>query len=318
MTFTAEAKKECVRLPLQQECCIFSELAAFIRLNGVLELGGLGKLGISMSTENPATARRVYRLLKTSTDLPTKVYVRRKVRLRKNYTYMVSIRPSPATHDLLINLGMMDDNYAIIPGIASKFMAEQCCRRSYLRGCFLASGAVSEPQRGRYHCEILTHDDIHKEDLIKLSKMEEIEWHEIVRKTSTVLYLKDSQQITNFLTIVGAISAALGYENARVYRDVRNRVNRLVNSETANMNKTLHAAWRQTSKIRQIKDTVGLHNLPKGLQEIAELRLNNPECSLVELAAMLSRPLSKSAVNYRLRKIEEFADEIGDEPRKYD
>ncbi len=312
MTFTSEAKKECARLAIKNECCILSEIAAFVRLNGVLELGGSGRLGLSMNTENPATARRIYRLIKTASELNTKVYVRRKTRLRKNYTYLVNVRPAVGTHQLLMELGMMDKQYAIIPGIAEKFFASQCCRRAYLRGSFLASGAVSEPSRGKYHCEILTHDIIHKDDLKRLSADEGLDWHEIEKKSDFVLYIKDSQHITTFLTVIGATTAALHYENARVYRNVRNRVNRLVNSETANLNKTLQASWRQAAKIKKIDNELGLSNLPRGLREIAELRLNNPELSLAELAAMLKRPLTKSAVNYRLKKIEKLADSLDD------
>ena len=310
MTFTADAKKECARLEMKDRCCILSELAAFVRINGVLELAGAGKLGISMSTENPATARRMYKLIKFVKDLDTNVFVRRKVKLRKNYTYMVSIRPSPKTHDLLIQLGIMDKNYAIIPGVSSKFMNSQCCRRAYLRGSFLASGAVSDPKRGRYHCELLTHDSIHKDHLKHLSSIEGIQWGEVEKKNDIVLYLKDSSLITVLLNLIGATSAALNYENARVYREVRNRVNRLVNSETANLNKTLKAAWRQAEKIQIIDKCVGLSTLPISLREVAKLRVNNPELSLSELALLMKKPISKSAVNYRLRKIEQLADSL--------
>jgi len=310
MTFASEVKKECSRIDTLNACCADAELAAFIRLNGVLELGGSGKLGLSMKTENPATARRIYKLFKSYTELPVNVFVRRKEKLNKNMTFMISVRANLETKGFLIRLGMMDELYSIIPGIDKKFVNKQCCRRAYLRGSFLASGAVSEPKKGDYHCEILTHDKIHKNALVELSKKENIEWHEFEKKDRTVLYLKDSQQITSFLAMIGAINASLSYENAIVYRSMRNKVNRLVNSETANLNKTLRASWRQSQKIKKIDNVVGLETLPKGLQEIAKLRLNNPEYSLSELAESLKRPLSKSAVNYRLKKIEKYADEL--------
>ncbi len=310
MTFASEVKKECSRIDTLNDCCADAELAAFIRLNGVLELGGSNKLGLSMKTENPATARRIYKLFRNYTQLPVNVFVRRKEKLNKNMTFMISIRANLKTKDFLIRLGMMDNLYSIIPGIDKKFVSKQCCRRAYLRGSFLASGAVSEPKKGDYHCEILTHDEIHKDALVELSKEENIEWHEYSKKERTVLYLKDSQQITSFLAMIGAINASLAYENARVYRSMRNKVNRLVNSETANLNKTLRASWRQSQKIKKIDNAVGIETLPKGLQEIAKLRLKYPEYSLSELAENLDRSLSKSAVNYRLKKIEKYADEL--------
>lgn len=310
MTFASEVKKECSRINTSNACCADAELAAFIRLNGVLELGGKGKLGLSMKTENPATARRIYKLIRNFTDLPVNVYVRRKEKLNKNMTFMISVRTNLETKDFLIKLGMMDEAHSIIAGIDKKFADKQCCRRSYLRGSFLASGAVSEPRRGNYHCEILTYDEIHKNALVELSKKENIEWHEYSKKERTVLYLKDSEQITDLLAMIGAVNASLAYENAIVYRSMRNKVNRLVNSETANLNKTMRASWRQSQKIKKIENEVGLETLPKGLQEIALMRINNPEYSLNEIAEHLNRPLSKSAVNYRLKKIEKYADEL--------
>ncbi|MFP4456412.1 MAG: DNA-binding protein WhiA [Clostridia bacterium] len=312
MTFASEVKKECSRIDTSNACCADAELAAFIRLNGVLELGGNEKLGLSMKTENPATARRVYKLMRNFTDLPVNIFVRRKEKLNKNMTFMISVRANLETKGFLIRLGMMDDSYSIIPGIANKFVKKQCCRRAYLRGSFLASGAVSEPRKGDYHCEILTHDEIHKNALVKLSKREGIKWYEYSKKERTVLYLKESQQITDFLAMIGAVSASLAYESAIVYRSMRNKVNRLVNSETANLNKTMRASWRQSQKIKKIDNEVGLETLPKGLQEIALMRLKNPEYSLSELAENLKRPLSKSAVNYRLKKIEKYADQLKD------
>ncbi len=310
MTFAAEVKKECSRLETKNICCTNAELAAFVRLNGVLELGGKSKLGLSMKTENPATARRIYKLFKDTTDLPVDIYVKRKAKLNKNFSYMISIRPNLATKVFLITVGMMEETYAIIPGIADQFLNKRCCRRAYLRGSFLAAGAVSDPKKGDYHCEILTHDEIHKNKLKELSLKEDLQWREFQKKNNTVLYLKDSEQITDLLAMIGATNAALAYENARVYRSMRNRVNRLVNSETANLNKTMQASWRQSQKIEKIDSLIGLETLPAGLQEIARLRLENPEYSLSELAESLNSPLSKSAVNYRLKKIEKMADEL--------
>lgn len=310
MTFSLNAKKECVRLPLESSCCIASELAAFLRLNGVLELGGLGKLGISMKTESPATARRVFKLVKTISDLKVQVFIRKKMRLNKNYTYLISIYPSLGTKTLLMDLGMMREDFTIIPGIDAQFKASACCRRAYLRGCFLASGAVSEPKKGRYHCEVLIHDDIHGQALMELANEEKVAFKQISRKDDKILYLKNSQQIAVFLAKIGATSAALAYENARVFRGVRNHVNRLVNSETANLNKTLKASWRQVNKIKMIQQSVGLTALPMRLREVAQLRLTYPEYSLNELAQEMSKPISKSAMNYRLRQIEILAEQI--------
>lgn len=310
MTFTEEVKSECSRLEIDNACCAKAEIAAFLRLNGSLEIGGQGRLGVSITTENPATARRAFRLLKSAAGLETQVFIRRKTRLKKNNTYMISIKPNHQTLFFLAELGMMRQDKSIVAGIAPHLVERECCQRAYLRGCFLASGAVSDPKKGRYHCEILAHDEIHAEDLVKLCVRQDLSFKYIERKTGFVCYLKDSQQITAFLTVIGAHSAALQYESARVFRDMRNRVNRLVNSETANLNKTLTASWRQIRNIKLIEESIGLSSLPKKLREVAEARLKHPELSLKELSEVMGGTLSKSAINHRLRKIERMARDL--------
>lgn len=314
MTFSEEVKKECARLNIDKACCSHAELVAFLRLSGTLELGRNGRLGLSLQTENPATARRIFKLLKkalsehhpAADSIGAQVFIRRKTRLKKNHTYLVSILPSIIIHDLLVVLGMMREDKSIIPGINAQSVRKRCCQYAYLRGAFMASGAVSDPKKGQYHCEILAKDELHAVDLLKLLNKQTLGFKLLHRKVGDVAYLKDSQRITEFLIMIGAHSAALQYESARVYRGLRNQVNRLVNSETANLNKTVTAAWRQIENIKHVKQSIGIDGLPPNLRRVAEARLNNPELSLQELANIMDEDLSKSAVNHRLRKIEQI------------
>jgi hypothetical protein len=130
------------------------------------------------------------------------------------------------------------------------------------------------------------------------------------RKNWYVVYLKESEQIAGFLNIIGAHSALFNFENARIYKDMRNNVNRLVNCETANLNKPVNAAVRQMENIELISETIGLDNIPESLREAAELRLEYPDASLIELGKLMQSPLGKSGVNHRMRKLEEIAEKI--------
>ncbi|HOO13287.1 MAG TPA: DNA-binding protein WhiA, partial [Bacillota bacterium] len=132
----------------------------------------------------------------------------------------------------------------------------------------------------------------------------------VERKGSFVVYVKEGEQIVDLLNIMGAYSALLKFENTRIYKDMRNNVNRIVNCETANLTKIINASVKQIENIEYIRDTVGLGSLPPNLREIAELRLNYPDASLKELGQMLTPPLGKSGINHRLRRIEELAEGI--------
>jgi len=132
----------------------------------------------------------------------------------------------------------------------------------------------------------------------------------VERKDNYVVYLKEGEQVVDLLNIMGAHTALLKFENTRIYKEMRNNVNRIVNCETANLTKTINASVKQIENIEYIRDTAGLDSLPQNLREIAELRLNYREASLKELGQMLTPPLGKSGINHRLRKIEQVAEDI--------
>ncbi len=310
MTFTSEVKKEISRLPTDRSLCPLAELAAFMRLNGVLNLSGGKGFGVSMRTENAAVARRMFKLIREYSFLSVQVLTRSNKRFQKRRTYIVRIDPQQETADFLRELGLMAADYSIIPGIAEEFRSNSACRRAYLRACFLASGAVSDPEKGDYHCEISTHDEIHLEHLLKLSAREGLDWRPLQKKSRVMLYLKDSRKITEFLAMIGASSASLEFENALVYREMRNRVNRLVNSETANLNKTMRASLEQRSNIQIVDEMIGLDELPPDMQLVAQVRIDNPEDSLSELAEKLPGQWNKSKVNTVLRKFAKMAEDF--------
>ena len=184
-------------------------------------------------------------------------------------------------------------------------------RRAYLRGAFLAGGSVNNPETSSYHLEVYSLYKEHGEALAELMNRYDLNAKTIERKKGFVTYLKEAEKISDFLNLVGATQAMLKFEDVRIVRDMRNSVNRIVNCETANLNKTIGAALRQVDNIRYIDNAIGLDQLPEKLREIARLRVEYQDVTLKELGEMVSTGVvSKSGVNHRLRKIDEIADAL--------
>lgn len=305
MTFSEEVKRELARLSTTDTCCQRAELAALIRLNGSIEISRAGQWGLSVTTQNPATARVIFKLFRAVFGVQADIYIRRKVRLRKNNVYMVWCRGN--VPDLLRQVGLVEDGSSMGHGVAPWVVKRQCCWRSYLRGAFLAAGAINDPQKVSYHMEITTEYEEQATVLCKLMAREGLTAKVVSRKDSLVVYLKESEQIIRFLNVIGAHTGLLQFEDARIRKQMRNQINRLVNAETANLSKTVEAAMRQTEAIRLLAARQELAQLSPGLRQIAELRLAYPEASLQELGQLAEPPLSKSAVNHRLRKLVSLA-----------
>ena len=195
-------------------------------------------------------------------------------------------------------------------GIPEKIMTSEQRAMSYLRGAFLAAGSVNNPETSRYHLEIYSLYESHNEDIAEMMNHFGLNAKTTKRRNGYIVYLKEAERIADFLQLIGATNSMLKFEDIRIVRDMRNSVNRLVNCENANINKTVAAAERQVENIKYLRDTIGLDSLPQKLQEIAVLRLDNPEVSLKELGDMVpSGAISKSGINHRLRKINQLAEE---------
>ena len=178
----------------------------------------------------------------------------------------------------------------------------------------MASGSVNNPETSRYHLEIFSIYEQHNQDICDMLNYYGIHARTLERRNGYISYLKGAEKIADFLTLIGATNSMLRFEDVRIVRDMRNSVNRLVNCETANLNKTIDAAAKQIENIELIESRVGLTALPEKLQEIAELRLKHPEVSLKELGEMIpSGAISKSGINHRIRKINEFAEKLREE-----
>ncbi|OCA84729.1 MULTISPECIES: DNA-binding protein WhiA [unclassified Bacillus (in: firmicutes)] len=307
MSFASETKKELTNLEVK-ECCARSELSALIRMNGSLSFSNR-HLIVDVQTENAAIARRIYTFLKKLYNLQVDLLVRKKMKLKKNNVYIV--RFSEKAKEVLTDLNIIENGFTIIHDISEELIHKKCCKRSYLRGAFLAGGSVNNPETSSYHLEISSLYKQHNDSLCELMNSFGLKSKTLERKKGFITYLKEAEKISEFLNIIGGHNALLKFEDIRIVRDMRNSVNRLVNCETANLNKTISASLRQVENIRYIENTVGLDILPDKLREIARLRVEYQDVTLKELGEMVSSDkISKSGINHRLRKIDEIAERL--------
>lgn len=306
VSFAAQTKKELTMVEAGP-CCELAELSALLRMNGSVNLTNK-RIVLDIATENAAIARRIFTLLKRHFKVPTELLVRKKMRLKKNNVYVVRI---PAgVEDLLQKLAIASEGFQFRAGVDPELIKKPCCKRAYLRGAFLAGGSVNNPEGASYHLEIASMYEEHCRSLVDLANRFRLNARFIERKKGFILYIKEGEKIIEFLNIIGAHQALFKFEDVRIMRDMRNSVNRIVNCETANLNKTISAAVRQIDNIKLLQREVGLENLPEKLREVAEIRLKYPEINLKELGEMLGGQVSKSGVNHRLRKLDEWAEKI--------
>jgi len=313
MSFSATTKEELARIISKKRCCELAELAALVRMDGTLQISTNQQYSLNVITESAPVARKIYNLAKQLLKLPAAIVVRRKLRLKKNNSYLVRIYPQGIED--LEKLGLVDKEGKIQSGINKDLIKTRCDQKAYLRGAFLAGGSISNPE-GNYHLEIITNDSVLAADISSLLNSFDLKAKVSTRKNFHIVYLKESEHIFEFLALIGAHQAVFEFENIRILKGMRNQVNRIVNCETANLNKTVDAAVRQLENIRLIERTIGLKSLPENLQEIASTRLEFPDATLKELGEMLNPKVGKSGVNHRLRKIEEIAEKIHSE-KKY-
>jgi len=307
MSFASETKKELTNLEVK-DCCGKAELSALIQMNGSLSFTSK-RIVVDIQTENAAIARRIYTLIKRFYPVTVELLVRKKMRLKKNNVYIV--RLVDHARRILEDLGIIGEGFEFVTEICPRLIMKKCCKRSYLRGAFLAGGSVNNPETSSYHLEIFSLYKEHSEALCELMNSFDLNAKTLERKKGYMTYLKEAEKITDFLIIIGANNAMLKFEDIRILRDMRNSVNRLVNCETANLNKTIGASVRQVENIKYIQGTVGLDVLPEKLREIAELRVANKDVTLKELGEMVSSgPISKSGINHRLRKVDSIAEKI--------
>jgi hypothetical protein len=292
-------KNELCRVEKIDRCCLIAELSAALRISGTVKYIGVDEANIKIVTENAAFARRTFSLIKILFNIHPEVTARKSKKLKKHVSYTLIVTPSMGSKMVLENIKIS----------TKTLLKENCCKRSFLRGAFLASGSISDPEK-TYHLEITDKDKKLAHELSVLANSFGLNTKIIKRKGTYVIYMKEGENIVDFLNIIGAHTALMSLENVRILKEMRNNVNRLVNCETANLDKTVNASVRQIENIRLIKDKLGFENLPDNLREIAELRLTHKDLNLKELGELLNPVLGKSGVNHRLRKIDVISEKI--------
>lgn len=312
MSFSSSTKNELSRITIEDNCCALAELAALVRMNVTIKISRNSNIVLMFTTENAAIARRIFSLVKYIYNTSIEVVVRRNKQLKKNNNYLVIINEGDMPNRILKDVGFINENSSYFNpnySIPDDLIENRCCKRAYIRGAFLGGGSITNPEK-TYHMEFVTSNEDHANDLCKLINSFGLKSKIVVRKENFVVYIKEGEQIVDLLNIIGAHQALLKLEDIRVFKNVRNNINRLINCETANLSKTIDASMKQIENIKIIDETIGLDKLPQSLREIAELRLQHKEASLKELGLMLNPPVSKSGINHRFRKIEKIAENL--------
>lgn len=278
-----------------------------IKMSGSLGLASSG-LTLSVTTENAKIARHLYELLSDLYQVKSEIRHHQKTNLRKNRVYTVFL--DQKVEEILSDLHLADSFFGIEAGIDQAILTDDEASRAYLRGAFLSNGSMREPDSGKYQLEILSVYLDHAEDLAALMRRFLLDAKTIERKKGAVTYLQRAEDIMDFLIVIGAMEAMAEFESLKLMREARNDLNRANNAETANIARTVTASMKTINNIAKISDNIGIESLPVDLQEVAQLRIQHPDYSIQQLADSLSRPLTKSGVNHRLRKINKIADEL--------
>ena len=309
MSFSSDVKEELTEYMPKGRHCQIAELAAIIVLCGRIRITETGKYRLLIHTENIYTVRKFYELLSKAFDIKGEISIRKNI-AKKSLIYTILVKNNSAENVLraikfLNSAGDFRDDYSLV---SNMIIQNTCCKKAFLRGAFLAAGSASDPEKS-YHFEIVAGSENQAEELTKIFLGIGIKAKLIKRKNHYPVYIKESDELSEFLGITEAHKALMKFENIRIYKDVKNKVNRKVNCETANIKKTASAAGKQLDDIYYLKNINKLEDLPDGLRELAKLRMEYPDATLKELGELLDTPLGKLGVNHRLNKISRIAEE---------
>ena len=311
MSFSGEVKEELGTQIGAARHCQIAEMAVFISMCGSVMIDRNDRYSVKIHTENLIVARKCFTLLEKTFNIRTEISIRRNLS-RQSTAYWLLVKNHEEALRLLQAAKLLTQEGDVMEELSlvrNTVVKQYCCRRAFIRGAFLVSGSISDPEKS-YHYEIVCSARGKAEQLQKIINSFEIDAKVILRKKSYVVYVKEGAQISDLLNIMEAHVALMKFENVRILKDMRNTVNRKVNCETANINKTVSAAVKQVEDIHYIRNTIGLEHLSEPLREMALTRLSYPEATLKELGDLLMPPVGKSGVNHRLRKLGEIADKL--------
>ncbi len=310
MSFSSDVKEELFNLYDGNRHCNIAELSAILLTCGEFAYD-MENAYIKIQSENKYAVLKCHNLIKMLFGCKCEVFVRSSGENRKNRLYFVAVSKKESVFNILNATGIIEDGI-VLKKVNSVIVGSTCCKRAFIRGAFISEGSLCNPEKN-YHLEFVESSLETAEGIKKIINSFSVESKVVKRKKHFIVYIKEGEQIVELLNIMSAHKALLNLENVRIIKDVRNNVNRIVNCETANLNKIVLASVKQREEIEYIQKTVGLSYLPEQLEEVALIRLQYPDLSLKELGEMLVPPVGKSGVNHRLKKIITIAENLREE-----
>ncbi len=299
ISFSAAAKAEICRAVPPKHCCALAQCFGIL-----LFANSFSADSIRIITESRDFAYTLPRLFKKAFDLTFDTFPS----MEAPGKLIFQITDRDKIHEIMDAYGFHPEQTVALH-VNLPVVEEECCKAAFLRGAFLAGGSVTDPEKG-YHMEIATsHKSVASETFLLLSEALGFDPKAARRTGGHVLYLKQSEQISDCLTYLGAPVAAMGIMEARLEKELNNKINRRCNCDDANISKVVEAAQEQLAAIRTLRERGLLESIPNKLLQAAKAREANPEASLSELAAMMEPPISKPAMNHRLKKLLEMAKE---------
>ncbi len=312
MSFSQEVKDELERQIGQGRHCRIAEIAVILWCYGQLSTDKTGKKSLVVASEHETIVRKYFTLLKKTFNIDNSVLKSHFPTESVGRMYEGILEDVNSIETVLKAVKMWDEEQCGMckqSAVSNVLLKSNCCKRAYLRGCFLCAGSMSDPQKG-YHLEYVCSNAEMAEQLVGLISDFDVDAKVVQRKKYYVVYVKEGASIVELLNVMEAHISLMNLENTRILKEIGNRTNRKVNCETANLIKAVNAANKQIEEIERIRDIKGLDSLPAPLRDMAVVRLQYPDAPLGELGKYLDPPIGKSGVNHRLRKLGEIAGEL--------
>ena len=300
MSFSLEVKQELSKInSLADKNNVKCELMGYL----VTSNTSVQKNKVRFSTESQYNINRFSKLLNNLG------FVNYDIKIQRNM-YSIFINKND-----IQELIRAEENINIANEILSYFLKSEILEKAFVRGTFLGSGTINNPEK-KYHLEIFLKNLETAKYIIEILRKYSLDFKILERSKKYAIYTKEGEEISKFLALMGASASVLKFEEIRVYRDIKNNINRKVNCETANLNKIVNSSVKQINDIKYIKERGKFNELSEQLKEIAIVRIENPDMSLEELGKLLKKPIGKSGVNHRLRKIQKIVEELKEESNK--
>lgn len=320
MPFSQDIRDEITSIKVYNDDEITSLLSSILMFSGNVVIKGANNISFNIATENESIAKKLIFLFKKMFSIKLELYQKNNYNFSRKQIFVLEYsKHLDEVKEILKKLFVLgEDEQGLIflrDDIDDSLIENESAVKSFLRGSYMASGSISDPEKS-YHLEFVSHNLNFSQNFSKLLNKYNIKSQVMQRKDVYIIYIKESESISDLLNIIGAHKSMFKFEDIRIEKQMRNNINRIVNCETANLSKISKAFVRQKKAIEYIIEKKSIDYLPIDLKEIALLRLENEEVSLKELGEKLSMPITKSSVNHRLNKIEKIAKKIYEEEAK--